>query len=940
MILKRSFSILLVFCMLLTFFPETVFTAQAELLPFETNELNGMIFTDDYLIAASSQDAEVDEVDEYQRASYTLNEIRVMLQQGDAIGYKRVYRPNAGPSTYEIPAEDLVEIFGEPIAANNIQALNNFTYNVRTIWGEGRDCSESIVLVLLGDGFTAGNEYGQVGDYRNPGEGTFLYSAHEFAETLTSMYPFSLFSDVFKIYAVETPSAQQGIRVGTFESPIDAPYPGTYLGTYLEVPWFLGMTRSQHALDISEWVSTNAIMTQVIANTRVGGGVAYWTPANYENRNSVGISTRFTDTFILGWSRPAYHSIVVHEIGHNFGLLVDEHAYGFGSPNTAHANMARATDTNEQLKWGHWYGHAGITRRTVDAPAGYIFPSTNWTCKMQGWEATLCAVCRAELTRRMAMISGETFEAGRRPNGTVRPPTNSVEVTSPNNRILPYAFNGNVSLETITIPASVNSIGDFAFIGTTSLRTILNLSITPQLINDTTFAGVARSAVEVHIPAGTTQAFIAAGWEGFMLLEVGNNPVTDIAIQTQPTTLTYTAGQTLNLAGLVVTLTYEDSTTHEVAFADFDVNGLTANPAEGTMMEVYAHDGQPVTISHVDGPIANTDNLAVDPIPEPPTPTPEPPTPTPEPPTPTPEPPTPTPEPPTPTPEPPTPTPEPPTPTPEPPTPTPEPPTPTPEPPTPSRQWELRPRIRTSPAQPPTNLSPTPTTSPTPDIEPASAIIVSVPVQASSFTTVNEFRQVAPSLADELFEIGLLVGIGIDAAGSPIFELNRPLNRMEAIALVIRLMGLEERALGYIGANTFSDTPDWGSRIAAFAYNEGIAAGIGGGLFAADRLVTYQEFTVFLLRALGYSEVNGDFLFEHALDKAVDIGLYSENQRNIQESSDQFLRYDAVLNMVNALLTNSKDTNSILLDTLVANNVIGRQVAVLFFADIGNIIRF
>jgi len=162
--------------MLLTFFPETVFTAQAELLPFETNELNGMIFTDDYLIAASDQEAEVDE---YQRAGYTLNEVRVMLQQGDAFGYKRVYSPNTGPTTYEIPSEDLGEIFGEPISANDNQMFYDFTYAVRTIWGEGRDCSESIVLVLLGDGFTAGNEYGQVGDYRNPGVGTFLYSAHE-----------------------------------------------------------------------------------------------------------------------------------------------------------------------------------------------------------------------------------------------------------------------------------------------------------------------------------------------------------------------------------------------------------------------------------------------------------------------------------------------------------------------------------------------------------------------------------------------------------------------------------------------------------------------------------------------------------------------------------------------------------------------------------------
>ena len=497
---NKALAILLTFCMLSTLVQGIVFAAPMEIIPLSEAAL-----------------------DEYQPSrDYTLDEIRAMLQQGDALlhGFERVYRPYYGPVTYEIPTEELMGIFGAPMTADEMQATNaNFTYAVRPIIGEGRPCEDSIVLVLLGDGFTVGNGLGQVGFYQNPGAGTFLRSAHDFAETLMAMYPFSLFRDIFKIYAVETPSAISGIREGTEQAPVTAPYPGTYLGTFLRHPWNVTSNRVPHILNISNWVSPNAIMTQVLANTTTGAGVAIGIGAGYQNLNTVGISTRFTGwpNIVPGWHGAAYHSIVVHEIGHNFGRLTDEHSTG--STLLGRANVARASDTDAELKWGHWLGHAGIIRRTVNAPPGFIFPSVDDTCKMQGWRATFCAVCRAELNRRMAMISGETFEAGRRPDGTFRPETPDVTVLSQHNRILPYAFHGNTSLQTVSIPESVIEIGDFAFIGATGLRTIVNYSTIPQQINETTFAGVIRENVTVTIPSGTTGAYLAAGWRGFNLVE-------------------------------------------------------------------------------------------------------------------------------------------------------------------------------------------------------------------------------------------------------------------------------------------------------------------------------------------------------------------------------------------------------------------------------------
>ena len=89
-------------------------------------------------------------------------------------------------------------------------------------------------------------------------------------------------------------------------------------------------------------------------------------------------------------------------------------------------------------------------------------------------------------------------------------------------------------------------------------------------------------------------------------------PVESIAVTTQPTTLSYTAGQTLNLAGLVVTITFTDGTTQVVPFADFAANGLTANPASGIALTVANHNGNPITITHTaSGQTATTNNLAV-----------------------------------------------------------------------------------------------------------------------------------------------------------------------------------------------------------------------------------------------------------------------------------------------------------------------------------------
>ena len=83
--------------------------------------------------------------------------------------------------------------------------------------------------------------------------------------------------------------------------------------------------------------------------------------------------------------------------------------------------------------------------------------------------------------------------------------------------------------------------------------------------------------------------------------------VSSISIQTQPAKLAYTSGETLDLSGLSVQVSYSDNTSKTIGW---DANKLTADPAQGTVLTVTGHSGKTVTISY-GGKTAKTDALTV-----------------------------------------------------------------------------------------------------------------------------------------------------------------------------------------------------------------------------------------------------------------------------------------------------------------------------------------
>ena len=191
------------------------------------------------------------------------------------------------------------------------------------------------------------------------------------------------------------------------------------------------------------------------------------------------------------------------------------------------------------------------------------------------------------------------------------------------------------------------------------------------------------------------------------------------------------------------------------------------------------------------------------------------------------------------------------------------------------------------------------------------------------------------SPADALYKLGLFVGTGTDANGKPTYELDKKLTRLEALALVIRLMGQEKEAMAYSGANPFTDVPAWGDKYAAYGYHAGITVGVNNEhtLLASERQVTFQEFTAFLLRVLGYTEASGDFRYEDAIQKASVVGMF--NPYDVSKiSTTNFLRGNAVLQMSDALLTKPKGGDVLLLYKLADNGIFSKENADWFVENI------
>ena len=130
--------------------------------------------------------------------------------------------------------------------------------------------------------------------------------------------------------------------------------------------------------------------------------------------------------------------------------------------------------------------------------------------------------------------------------------------------------------------------------------------------------------------------------------------------------------------------------------------------------------------------------------------------------------------------------------------------------------------------------------------------------------------------AQTLYRLGLFQGTVPGRFDEQSMALARPAGRAEALAMFLRLLGREDAARTGACSHPFSDVPGWADFYVGYALREGLAKGTGGGRFEAERVITLNEYVSFLLRAAEYDDTAGDFSWQTAAGKGLELELYDD----------------------------------------------------------------
>ena len=179
-------------------------------------------------------------------------------------------------------------------------------------------------------------------------------------------------------------------------------------------------------------------------------------------------------------------------------------------------------------------------------------------------------------------------------------PTNGTALTASNNTVT-ITVSGKTVTQAITVtPITVTNVA----IKTAPTKVTYNvgdnldltgLVVTLQKSNGTSeevaLADFVSKGITVSPTNGTaltmsnnTVTITVSGKTVTQMITVTPITVTNVAVKTAPTKVTYNVGETLDLAGLVVTLQKSNGFTENVGFADFASKGITVSPTNGTAL--------------------------------------------------------------------------------------------------------------------------------------------------------------------------------------------------------------------------------------------------------------------------------------------------------------------------------------------------------------------
>lgn len=169
----------------------------------------------------------------------------------------------------------------------------------------------------------------------------------------------------------------------------------------------------------------------------------------------------------------------------------------------------------------------------------------------------------------------------------------------------------------------------------------------------------------------------------------------------------------------------------------------------------------------------------------------------------------------------------------------------------------------------------------------------------------------AEKLAGSLKQLGIFKGVS-----DTNFDLGRAPSRLEALVMLVRLLGKENAAVSGTWRHPFQDVPDWADKYVGYAYQNSLTNGISATEFGVGNASAGMYLT-FALRALDYSDTNGlDFSWQDPFTLAHSVGI-------LDDTVDQynFLRSDVVRISYLSLSATLKGSSVTLAQKLIADGV-------------------
>ena len=214
----------------------------------------------------------------------------------------------------------------------------------------------------------------------------------------------------------------------------------------------------------------------------------------------------------------------------------------------------------------------------------------------------------------------------------------------------------------------------------------------------------------------------------------------------------------------------------------------------------------------------------------------------------------------------------------------------------------------------------------------AAALFLAFPAVGQAPAAASGASPASTERADRLAALPLFRGTGVREDGSLIYSLDQQPTRLQGLIMLLRLLGQEEAALAYEGESPFTDVSGVGAAYTGYAFAQGLTNGTTADTFTPSAILSARAYAAFLLRALGYSETEGDYEWGGQFPFMARLGILTETAAARLDEAD-LNRGDLVDLSYSALTCRLKGDDRTLAEKLCGEGVFteeeGRAAAVL-----------